>query len=226
MAPAKEGAPVTRRSVVEDLSKAVSPKWVDACIAGFALALSALLLHLVDQVMGSHALPLFNGGMLTTSIIFFGGPTPPPAKGFAICTIGAWALGFAVRFLMMESVSATCIGAGLLLVYFKMAGGFFPPTLGVAVFLISDQTGAMANPLQALRWLLTPWLAGSAFLYGAAHVAARIRRVVRASLSKAKFKATLGDSSDEKIREAFNREHPQPHARMRSMLCTRELHGP
>ena len=44
MAPAKEGAPVTRRSVVEDLSKAVSPKWVDACIAGFALALSALLL--------------------------------------------------------------------------------------------------------------------------------------------------------------------------------------
>lgn len=208
---APPGRSLVRKKTVADIAvnsfqKWISPKWVDAIIAGSFLTAAALLLHLVDLYMGKNALPLYNGGMLTSSIIFFGGPTPPPAKGFTICTVGSWLLGYGIRFLGTESVGETCLGAGLLLVFFKMAGGFFPPTLGVAVYLISDPTGQFANPVSALRWLLTPWLAGSAILYGVAHLAAMLRKQVRTSLSKAKFKATLADSSDEKLREVFNRE--------------------
>ena len=196
MAPAKEGAPVTRRSVVEDLSKAVSPKWVDACIAGFALALSALLLHLVDQVMGSHALPLFNGGMLTTSIIFFGGPTPPPTKGFAICTIGAWAQ---LRCPLPDDGSASARALVPTCFCVLQDGGWLSLHPGRRNLPDLGPDRRDGKPLQALRWLLTPWLAGSAFLCG--RLMLTRRRVVPA---QGKFERHSATAATRRSRE------PQP----------------
>lgn len=203
----KEKAPPQLMKQVSQkvLGEWLSPKWVDAILAGSCLALASLFLHLIDVVMGDKKLPVFNGGMLTTAIIFFGGPTPPPPKGFAICTFGSFALGMVMRYLLFENISATCIGAGALLVYFKMAGLMFPPALGVAVALVTDPAIAVGTPLTALKWLFTPWLAGSGFLYVCSMGAASLRKSVRTTLSKAKFSASFAAASDEKIREVFNR---------------------
>merc|ERR1712046_37454 len=73
---------------------------------------------------------------------------------------------------------------------------------------MGDRTGLMSQPLVALKFLLTPWLAGSLLMYAFAHVAATVRRRVRVTLSKAKFKATLSEAAeqgDDALREIFYR---------------------
>jgi len=194
---------------VTNVQKWLSPTIVDGCISGGFLAATGMTMHGID-LLSKSAFPLFNGGMLTMAIIFFGGPSPPPIKNFLLCTIGSWALGFGLRFLLMESVSASCLVAGLLLVYFKWQKVFFPPTLGVAVFLISDQTiippstvGVSQNILFALRWLVTPWLAGSIIFYVVALKVAELRTFVRNKLSRAKFSATFADKTDAELIDVF-----------------------
>jgi Ca2+-binding EF-hand superfamily protein len=148
--------------------------------------------------------------MLTMAIVFFANPAPPPYKVFLQCTIGAWALGFLLRFLLVESVIVTILVAGLLLVYFKWAKIMFPPTLGVAVFLISDQTlmppvgqGPGTLIVYALHWLVTPWLAGSMFFYFAAKLTSKLRAYVKTQLSLLKFVAAFADKTDADLIEAF-----------------------
>lgn len=187
------------------ISKWMSPKQIDAIIAGLSLTLASYFLHFVDLMMGVKAFPLFAPPLLASSVIFFGGPSPPPTKGFLVCTIGAWAIGFAGHFLMEDGPTAMCLVAGLCLIFFKISGFFFVPTLGVAVVILSDTSGAFYSPVTAFKWLLTPWLAGSAFMYLASHCVSVLRKNVRAALSKAKFKATLEDSSDEALKQIFTR---------------------
>ena len=73
---------------------------VDACIAAGGLIFAGIVLRVIDLSMGKGALPLFNGAMLTMAIVFFANPAPPPYKVFLQCTIGAWFLGFFLKFLI------------------------------------------------------------------------------------------------------------------------------
>ena len=206
-------APPKYKKYVTQMVKWSSVNVVDACIAGSALSASGIFLRSIDLLMGKGALPLFNGAMLTMAIVFFANPSPPPYKTFLQCTIGAWALGFCLKFLMLESVIVTIVVAGMLLVYFKWAKVIFPPTLGVAVFLISDQTlmppvgeGPVTFMMYAVHWLFTPWLAGSMVFYVVAKLTSKLRAHVKTKLSLAKFAAAFADKTDAELIEAFKGE--------------------
>jgi len=187
-----------------------SVSMVDAFIAAGGLISAGIFLRVIDLLMAPHPLPLFNGAMLTMAIVFFANPAPPPYKVFLQCTIGAWALGMLLRFLSMESMIVTIVVAGLLLIFFKWAKVMFPPTLGVAVFLISDQTlmpptgeGPTKFAMYALHWLVTPWLAGSLFFYFAAKQTSKLRAHVKTKLSLLKFAAAFADKTDAQLIDAF-----------------------
>lgn len=112
--------------------------------------------------------------------------------------------------MMLESVIVTIIVAGCLLIFFKWAKVMFPPTLGVAVFLISDQTimppvdqGAGKFALYALHWLCTPWLAGSIWFYLNAKLFSKLRAHVKTQLSLMKFIAAFADKTDAELIQAF-----------------------
>lgn len=190
-----------------------SVSMVDACIAACGLIIAGISLHVVDLMMGKSAFPLFNGAMLTMAIVFFANPAPPPYKVFLQCTVGAWFLGMLLRWLMIESVSVTILVAGCLLIFFKWAKVMFPPTLGVAVFLISDQTllppvgeGPIKFALYALHWLLVPWLAGSVVFYAMAMLTSKLRARTKTTLSLLKFIAAFADKTDAELVQAFKGE--------------------
>ena len=186
---------------------------VDAFIAAGGLIFAGVVLRTIDLTMGKGALPLFNGAMLTMAIVFFANPAPPPYKVFLQCTIGAWSLGFLLKYMMLESMIVTIIVAGMLLIFFKWAKVMFPPTLGVAVFLISDQTlmppvndGAGKFAMYALHWLVTPWLAGSIWFYLIAKLTSKLRARVKTQLSLLKFAAAFADKTDAELIQAFKGE--------------------
>ena len=68
---------------------------LDCLISALALAAAALALHGIDS---TSKLPFktFAPPSLSSAIIFFGGPSPPPVRGFLLCTIGAWLVGAAI----------------------------------------------------------------------------------------------------------------------------------
>ena len=189
---------------------------VDACIAGGAVVATGLILHGADLILGNGVavnspFPLFNGSMLTMAIVFFINPSPPPYKVFLQCTLGSWAFGMLLRYLMLESVCVTIIVTGMLLIYFKWAKAMFPPTLGVAIFLITDHTlvppvgeGPVKFMLYALHWLVTPWLAGSFCFYMVAIQVSKLRAHVHTKLSLLKFAAAFAAKTDAELVDAFN----------------------
>ena len=68
---------------------------LDCLISALALAAAALALHGIDS---TSKLPFktFAPPSLSSAIIFFGGPSPPPVRGFLLCTVGAWLVGAAI----------------------------------------------------------------------------------------------------------------------------------
>lgn len=183
---------------------------VDACIAAAGLIFAGIFLRGIDLAMAPHPIPLFNGGMLTMAIVFFANPAPPPYKVFLQCTFGAWFLGMLLKFFMLESVCVTIIVAGFLLIFFKWSKVMFPPVLGVAVFLISDNTllppvsaGAGQYFLSSLHWLITPWLVGSVWFYFIAKLTSSLRAHVKTKLSLLKFAATFAGKTDAELIQAF-----------------------
>ena len=203
-------APSAAGKLVSLFVKYSSISIVDAFIAAGGLVFAGIVLRVIDLMMAPHPLPLFNGAMLTMAIVFFANPAPPPYKVFLQCTIGAWFLGMMLKFLMLESVIVTIVVAGLLLIFFKWSKVMFPPTLGVAVFLISDQTlmppvgeGPLKFALYAVHWLITPWLAGSIWFYFIAKVTSNARATVKTQLSLMKFVANFADKTDAELVQAF-----------------------
>jgi hypothetical protein len=220
--------PKARDSLSHRIATWLSPKTVDSVIAGVSLALGGLFLHTIDLAMGTHAIPLFAAPILPSSVIFFGGPSPPPVKGFLLCTVGAWVAGFAIKYAPFENGSELCVAAGLLLIFFKLSGNFFVPSVGLSVFLVADPTGVMAQPIPALKFLIAPWMAGHAFMYGLSHLISKLRSSVRTKLSKAKFAAKFSAEAakgDEALKEIFYRALccPPPiplHPPCASLLCS------
>ena len=192
------------------LVKHCSINVVDSCIAASGLVFAGIVLRLIDLSKVLPGIPLFNGAMLTMAIVWFANPAPPPYKVFLQCTIGAWFLGFFLKFMMLESVMVTIIVAGCLLIFFKTAKVMFPPSLGVAVFLISDQTlmppagsGPLTFAMFALKWLVTDWLIGSIWFYGVAKATSTLRATVKTKLSLLKFVANFADKTDAELIQSF-----------------------
>mmetsp|Transcript_31336 Transcript_31336/g.102632 ORF Transcript_31336/g.102632 Transcript_31336/m.102632 type:complete len:321 (-) Transcript_31336:66-1028(-) len=161
---------------------------LDCLISALALAAAALALHGIDS---TSKLPFktFAPPSLSSAIIFFGGPSPPPVRGFLLCTVGAWLVGAAITtaspLFGPDNDTRAILSAATLLFYFKMSGEFFVPTFGLASALLTAQAAPVtAGPLQALRFLVSPWLAGHCALYAAAAVASRLRRQARVRLKR------------------------------------------
>ena len=179
------------RPILHHILWCLSPKTIDACISGFAVSFVMFALHMTDKIMGEHALPVFATPMMAGAIIFFGGPSPPPTKGFLVCTVGAWLGGFLMKVMPWDDRSELCFIVGAILIFFKLSGNFFVPTVGLATFLIADTSGRMSQPLPALKFLLTPWLLGHMILYCSAWAVSILRRRVRVSITKTRFRVTL-----------------------------------
>lgn len=189
---------------------------VDAFLAAGGLIFAGVFLRGIDLAMAPHPIPLFNGAMLTMAIVFFANPAPPPYKVFLQCTVGAWFLGMMLKFMMLESVMVTIIVAGCLLIFFKWAKVMFPPTLGVAVFLISDQTllppvsaGVGQYFLSSIHWLVTPWLVGSIWFYFISKATSVLRARVKTRLSLLKFAAAFEGKTDAELIQAFKGKYLQ-----------------
>ena len=65
-------------------------------------------------------------------------------------------------------------------------------------------TAAAGSSAASYRYVLTPWLAGHAVLWGAAAAVAKVRGAVRVALTKAQMHE-LGKMSDTRLREVFDK---------------------
>ena len=208
-APAKAASPGMGKMAML-MVKFFSVNTVDACIAACGLVFAGFVLRLFDLSKVLPNTPLFNGGMLTMAIVFFANPAPPPFKVFLQCTIGAWFLGFLLKWFMIVSVMVTILVAGCLLIFFKASKVMFPPVLGVAVFLISDQTimppsgaGPITFALFAFKWLVSDWLLGAFWFYCIAKVTSTLRAKAKTKYSLLKFVANFADKTDDELIQAF-----------------------
>ena len=73
-----------------------SLKVADSVLAAASLASSIWALHTLDVWGGLRPLTFFSAPMLSSAIIFFAGPTPPPPGTFVVGTLGAFLMGFSL----------------------------------------------------------------------------------------------------------------------------------
>eukprot|EP00747_Dinoflagellata_sp_TGD_P082534 gnl/TRDRNA2_/TRDRNA2_161734_c0_seq2.p1 gnl/TRDRNA2_/TRDRNA2_161734_c0~~gnl/TRDRNA2_/TRDRNA2_161734_c0_seq2.p1 ORF type:complete len:380 (+),score=57.14 gnl/TRDRNA2_/TRDRNA2_161734_c0_seq2:85-1140(+) len=184
-------------------------KLLDASIAAVFMAVSVMVLYGLE-VSGWIPFDLFAPPMLASSIIFFGGTHPPPPAAFMVGTTGAFVFGTLVNQLGASgSVVVQCVAAGLLLLFFKMSGSFFVPTVGLAAFIAqSDYEGD--SILQPFAYLVAPWGTGHFLLYCSAWLLSILRRSVRVHVTKQEWKQKLaseavGPEREAKLRKIFDR---------------------
>ena len=186
----------------------ISPKHVDAALAGFFLAVTIGLLHWADRTIGdgSPSGYFFGPPLLSSSFLFFAGPVPPPIRAFMFCSSIAFIGGIAVFFSGPEDAGfKLAVAGGLLLTIFKISNNFFVPTLGLAIGYITTPTTLLASPLAALKFLACPWLLGHGCLYGMALVSSNLRREVRMHLMRSKLRANFEHLDDSALTVVFNR---------------------
>ena len=186
----------------------ISPKHVDAALAGFFLAVTIGLLHWADRTIGdgSPSGYFFGPPLLSSSFLFFAGPVPPPIRAFMFCSSIAFIGGIAVFFSGPEDAGfKLAVAGGLLLTIFKISNNFFVPTLGLAIGYITTPTSLLASPLAALKFLACPWLLGHGCLYGMALVSSNLRREVRMHLMRSKLRANFEHMDDSALTVVFKR---------------------
>ena len=107
-------------------------KLADAAMASVGLVCALGGLHALDQAELLHPLSCYSPPMLSSAIILFAGPTPPPSVTFVLGTAGAFLMGTTVHLMLVSAVAgstgAQCLAAGLLLFYFKVSGAFLVPS--------------------------------------------------------------------------------------------------
>jgi hypothetical protein len=186
----------------------ISPKHVDAALAGFFLAVTIGLLHWADRMVGDGTPSgyFFGPPLLSSSFLFFAGPVPPPIRAFMFCSGIAFIGGIAVFFSGPEDAGfKLAVAGGLLLTIFKISNNFFVPTLGLAIGYITTPASLLASPLAALKFLACPWLLGHGCLYGMALVSSNLRREVRMHLMRSKLRANFEHLDDSALTVVFNR---------------------
>jgi len=213
VAPAQAAAAVAAVTEVRaSLASFTQVKSVDASLAAVALASSIGLLHALDVYATLKPLRFFSPPMLSSGILLFAGPAPPPASNFVIGTAGAFLMGLSLHQLSAaaDSVGAQCLAAGLLLFYFKASGSFFVPTVGLAAHLATSGHGGRAIK-DPLSYLLAPWGVGHMLLYALASAASYYRQRVRLALLPDWKTALLGgagagaDVRNKRLRDIFER---------------------
>lgn len=105
------------------------------------------------------------------------------------------------QFDMQASMVIQCFAAGLLLLFKKVSGSFFPPTVGLAAFLA--QSGQIGHPL---AYLVAPWSTGHLVLYILATLLASVRQSIRVQITKQGWKQQIGKEVDGPEREAHLRK--------------------
>jgi len=182
-------------------------KIVDGVIAGLGLSLSVLMLCCLDM-SGHSPFQFFAPPMLASSIIFFGGSRPPPPAAFVTCTIGSFVVGLLLnQFGMQTSMVIQCFAAGLLLLFKKVSGSFFPPTVGLAAFLAQSGQGAHSHSItKQFAYLVAPWSVGHFILYILATLLANFRQSVRVQITQQGWKQQLGKEAKGPGREAYLRK--------------------
>lgn len=186
----------------------ISPKHVDATLAGFFLAVTIGLLHWADRMVGdgSPSGYFFGPPLLSSSFLFFAGPVPPPIRAFMFCSGIAFVGGIAVFFSGPEDAGfKLAVAGGLLLTIFKLSNNFFVPTLGLAIGYITTPASLLASPLAALKFFACPWLLGHGCLYVMALVSSNVRREVRINLMRSKMRANFEHLDDSALTVVFNR---------------------
>lgn len=184
-------------------------KAVDGCFAALSLAGSVAFLWSIDTY-AKLPFKLFAPPMLSSAIIFFAGTHPPPPAAFITGTLGAFVLGTLLhQFGLAGSLFVQCMAASLLLLFFKLSGSIFVPTVGLAAFIAQsemDHTSSLRGPLM---FLVTTWAAGHLFLYYAAYVLSNVRQKLRTSMATAEWKARLagksGPEHERELREIFDK---------------------
>lgn len=182
-------------------------KLVDAAIAGAGLSLSVLMLSCLDMA-GSLPFQVFAPPMLASAIIFFGGSRPPPPSAFITCTVGSFVVGAVLNQVGMQaSLIVQCFAAGSLLLFKKVSGSFFPPTVGLAAFLAQSGQGGHAHSIaKHLGYVIAPWGAGHFVLYIMALLLASVRQNIRVQISRQAWKQKLGKEAHGPGRETYLRK--------------------
>jgi Ca2+-binding EF-hand superfamily protein len=181
-------------------------KAVDAVIASTALALTDLALYGLDA---SAILPMkfFAPPMLASSIIFFGGAKPPPPAAFITGTIGSFVVGSLLQqFNMGGSTVVQCLAAACLLLFFKLSGSFFVPTVGLCAFLAQSSHLAGHTLMQPLMYLFFPWSSGHLVMYFVASSLSTLRQSIRVQITTEGWKRKLHEMGDGPEREKHLRE--------------------
>ena len=186
----------------------ISPKHVDAVLAGVCLAFTIGMLHWADRMVsdGTPAGYFFAPPLMSSSFLFFAGPVPPPIRAFLLCSVIAFIGGIAVYFSGSEDTGFKLgVMGGLLLTLFKISNNFFVPTLGLAIGFITTPATLLASPLAALKFLACPWLLGHGCLYGMALASSNLRREVRMRLMRSKLRANFEHLGDSELTTVFHR---------------------
>jgi Ca2+-binding EF-hand superfamily protein len=185
------------------------PKVVDALLASTSLVACVLTLSVIDM-HGALPFQVFAPPMLASAIIFFGGAAPPPPAAFVTGTLGAFALGAVLHQLgATGSMIVQCFAAGLLLLFFKLSGSFFVPTVGLAAFL-AQSTYEGHSLWHPLAYLFAPWATGHFLLYCAASMLSVLRQQIRVSIKTKEWKkglsgVTHGPAREEELRKIFDK---------------------
>ena len=186
----------------------LSPKHLDAVLAGVCLAVTIGLLHWADRMVGDGTPSgyFFAPPLMSSSFLFFAGPVPPPIRAFLLCSAIAFIGGIAVFFSGAEDTGfKLAVAGGLLLTLFKISNNFFVPTLGLAIGYITTPATLLASPLATLKFLACPWLLGHGCLYGMALASSNLRREVRMRLMRSKLRANFEHLGDSELTTVFHR---------------------
>jgi hypothetical protein len=204
----QEDAKEEAKAPAPSLMMKISPKHVDAVLAGVCLAVTIGLLHWADRMVGdgTPAGYFFAPPLMSSSFLFFAGPVPPPIRAFLLCSGIAFIGAMAVFFSGAEDAGfKLAVVGGLLLTLFKISNNFFVPTLGLAIGYITTPATLLASPLAALKFVACPWLLGHGCLYGMALASSNLRREVRTHLMRSKLRANFAHLGDSELTTVFHR---------------------
>ena len=147
------------------------PACVDGIITAAGLTSAIFIVKVLDAAQPGR---WFTPPMLSSSILFFAGPEPPPTTGFAIAVAGAAVVGLVGQSLHLKSTTLAALSVGTHLVWCRVAGVFYAPAAVLAAQMGSAPVGTpWYKPFQTVG---SPWISGHAIIYAAAVATSKARR--------------------------------------------------
>ena len=160
------------------------PRVIDAIMAGVNITFGVWLVAYLDKVLPFR---IFHGKMVGSCIAFMSNTKPPPLTAFTCCNCYAFLVGIALHELQritpldLDSDQLVAISTGTAIVFWRLSQMSFSAAIAICM-VIGDKGWGVHSP-EALRFLVTPWLAGHGLLYVLALVLAEIRSFLRVYLT-------------------------------------------